>query len=144
MSFDLQISNGDLQINGQGDLATVEDTRKLIQDIIKIVSTQIGANPFFPWYGSPITRSLVGRVLEQRFVSAIATQQLRAALERIQTLQQDQLTKNQVITPFEQLAAIQNVTVEQNPIDARFYRIFLVVLSKALRPVPVNMEFEVI
>lgn len=144
MSFDLRVSSGDLALSPDGDLERLVDTKKLIQDIVKILTTQLGANPFFPWYGSPITRSLTGRVLEERFVSSVATQQLRAALERLQTLQRGQLSENQVVTPLETLAAIQSVIVEQNPIDARFYRIFLVVLSRALQPVPISMDFEVL
>ena len=48
MSFDLQIKNGDLQIGSNGDVAQVFDTEKLVQDILKILLTQSGANTFFP------------------------------------------------------------------------------------------------
>lgn len=140
MSFDLKIQDGDLAIAASGDLATVEDTEKLVQDVLKIVSTQVGANPFFPWYGSPITKSLVGRAYETNFITSIASQQLRATLERLQSMQKDQLRTSQVVTPREQIAAISRVHVERNVSDPRFYKIVLTVLSKAFLQVRTELD----
>jgi len=140
MSFDLKIEGGDLAIGPDGDLAIVENTEKLIQDVLKIVSTQIGANPFFPWYGSPITKSLVGRAYDTNFITGIASQQLRATLERLQAMQKDQLRTSQVVTPREQIAAISRVYVERNINDPRFFRIVLTVLSKAFLQVSTELE----
>jgi hypothetical protein len=142
MSFDLRIRDGDLQIGRDGDLAKVEDTEKLVQDIVKIVSTQIGANPFFPWYGSPITKSLLGRSFDRKFVSAVATQQLRTTMERLQTLQKEQIRRNQVVTPQEQIAAIQKVFVDRNIVDPRFYTIVLTVLTKAFSKVDIPLSIR--
>lgn len=139
MSFDLKIQDGDLVIASNGDLGTVENTEKLVQDVLKIVSTQIGANPFFPWYGSPITKSLVGRPYDTNFISSIASQQLRATLERLQALQRDQLKTSQVVTPREQIAAISRVQVDRNITDPRFFKIVLTVLSKAFLQVPIEL-----
>jgi phage baseplate assembly protein W len=142
MSFDLRIMDGDLKVARNGDLQRVEDTEKLIQDIVKIVSTQIGANPFFPWYGSPITKSLLGRAFDRSFVSSVATQQLRTAIERLQTLQQEQLRRNQIVTPQEQIAAIQKVFVDRNIVDPRYYTIVLTVLSKAFSKVDIPLSIR--
>ena len=54
MSFDLKIINGDLVIKN-GQLTTVVDSEKLIQDILKICLTEAGSNPMQPWYGSSIS-----------------------------------------------------------------------------------------
>jgi phage baseplate assembly protein W len=142
MSFDLRIRDGDLKLGRNGDLDIVQDTEKLVQDIVKIVSTQIGANPFFPWYGSPITKSLLGRSFDRRFVSSVATQQLRTTLERLQTLQQDQMRRNQIVTPQEQIAAIQKVYVDRNIVDPRFYTIVLTVLTKAFSKVEIPLSIR--
>ncbi len=140
MSFDLKIQDGDLVIASNGDLATVENTDKLVQDVLKIISTQIGSNPFFPWYGSPITKSLVGRAYDTNFISSIASQQLRASLERLQAMQREQLRTSQVVTPREQIAAISRVQVDRNITDPRFFKIVLTVLSKAFLQVPIELD----
>lgn len=142
MSFDLKVSKGDLVIDTDGDLRPVENSEKLIQDILKLLSTQLGTHPFFPWYGSPISRALIGYSYEGKFVQNIASDQLKQSLERIRTLQQDQLRRQQTVTPDEQLAAVQNVRVERNAQDPRFYRILLTVLTKAYRRVPTQVIVE--
>ena len=140
MSFDLKIVKGDLALDSSGDLATVENTPKLVQDILKIVSTQIGSNPFFPWYGSPVTKALVGKAYDKRFVSAVATTQLRATLETLQQLQLIQLKTDQMVTPQEQIAAIQNVLVQRDTIDPRNFLVTLTVLNKAFRSTQVSLK----
>ena len=141
MSFDLKLSNGDLVIKN-GDFQTVEDSDKLVQDILKLVSTQLGSNPFFPAYGSPISQAMIGSAREVEFVEDIATQQLRASIERLKDLQNDQLRQNQVVTPEEQIAAIENVRVSQAANDPRFYIVNLTVISKAFQRVPISFAIN--
>lgn len=137
MSFDLKLFGGDLVIK-DGDFDTVEDSDKLVQDILKLVSTQLGTNPFFPAYGSPIAQGMIGTVFETEFVEDVATQQLRASLERLQDLQRDQIRQNQIVTPEEQIAAIEDVRVSQDRTDPRYYIISLTVISKAFQRIPVQ------
>jgi phage baseplate assembly protein W len=137
VSFDLKLFGGDLVIKN-GDFETVEDSDKLVQDILKLVSTQLGSNPFFPAYGSPISQAMIGSVFEREFAEDIATQQLRASLERLQDLQRDQIRQNQIVTPSEQIAAIENVRVSQAQNDPRYYIVNLTVISKAFQRVPVQ------
>jgi len=142
MSFDLKVSKGDLVLDTDGDLKPVENSEKLIQDVLKILSTQLGTHPFFPWFGSPITRALIGYSYEGRFVQAVASDQLKKSLERLQTLQKDQLRRAQTVTPDEQLAAVRNVKVERNAQDPRFYRILITILTKAYRQVDTRVVVE--
>src|SRR3990170_4489242 len=108
MSFDFRIINGDMKIGSNGDLDIVEDSEKLIQEILKIAHTPLGSNIFYPWYGSPISQSLIGNALDIEFVTTVASNQLQTSLENLQRLQQKQ-SLEQRVTPFEQLAAVKNV-----------------------------------
>lgn len=137
MSFDLKLFGGDIVIK-DGDFDTVEDSDKLVQDVLKLVSTQLGTNPFFPAYGSPIAQGMVGTVFEEEFVEDVATQQLRASLERLQDLQRDQIKQNQIVTPEEQIAAIEDVRVSQDRTDPRYYIVNITVISKAFQRIPVQ------
>ena len=141
MSFDLKLFNGDLVLR-DGDFDIVEDSDKLVQDVLKLVSTQLGSNPFFPAYGSPISQALIGTAFEQEFIENVATQQLRASIERLQQQQLEQIRQNQVVTPEEQIAAIEDVRVSQARNDPRYYLINLTVISKAFQRVPI--EFAVV
>jgi len=141
MSFDLKLVGGDLVLKS-GDLDTVEDADKLVQDVLKLVSTQLGSNPFFPGYGSPISQALVGSAYETTFVESMATQQLKASLERLQDLQQDQIRRNQTVTPDEQIAAIEDVSVSQARNDPRYYLVKLTVINKAFKRVPISFAIS--
>lgn len=131
MSFDFKIFEGDFQIGSDGDLQKVENTEKLIQEILKIIITPLGTNIYFLWYGSPISKSLVGSPFDMEFLSTIAEGQLTNALEALQTLQQEQ-SKRQKVTPFEQIAALRRVKIERNQVDPRYFSVVVSVLTKAL------------
>ena len=134
MSFDLRISQGDLAIGSDADFDRVEDTDKLIQDVLKILLTPLGGNPFHTWYGSLISNTLVGNVFEEEFLIKIASSQINSALETMQNLQKAQ-TAVQKVTPNELLAAIRDVEVNRNPVDPRIYSVFVTVLTKGLSTV---------
>lgn len=137
MSFDLKLLGGDLVIKN-GDLEIVEDSDKLVQDVLKLLSTQLGSNPFFPAYGSPLAQAMVGSVFSQEFAEDVATQQIRSSLERLIDLQRDQIRQNQIVTPSEQIAAIESIRVNQARNDPRKFSIDLVIISKAYERVPIS------
>ncbi len=41
MSFDLKLDNGDLRISNTGDITTIRDNEKLLQDAMKILITPV-------------------------------------------------------------------------------------------------------
>lgn len=141
MSFDFKVKDGDLAIGPDGDLLQVRDTEKLIQDILKMVTTQLGSNVFYPWYGSSVSKSLVGSVFDMEFVSSIAIGQLSNSIETLQRLQQSQAQK-QSVTPGELLAAIERISIERNQVDPRFFRIVIKVITRALTSVQTEFELN--
>jgi phage baseplate assembly protein W len=140
MSFDLKIIAGDLVINN-GLLQTVVDTEKLIQDILKICLTTAGTNPIHPWYGSFISRTLVGNPNYTSVLVQISKSQLTTALTNLQQLQALQLQSFQRVSADEQLSAILDISVTQNPVNPTLFNIGIHALSKGLKPV--NTSFMV-
>lgn len=132
MSYDFKIQNGDLAIDpNTGDLTKVENTDKLIQDILKIALTKKGSNQFYPWYGSSIA-GLVGQVFDFNFTASAASEQLRGSLEILQKLQQAQIATGQTVTAAESFAAIKQIGVARSPVDPRIVQVNIAVLTKAL------------
>jgi hypothetical protein len=134
MSFDLQVIAGDLVINN-GQLGTVYDSAKLIQDILKICLTTAGSNPIFPWYGSFLSRTLIGNPNYTSVLVQISKNQLQTALTNLQQLQQLQLQSFQRMSADEQLAAIVNISVTQNLANPTLFSIVIQALSKGLKPI---------
>lgn len=134
MSFDLKIIGGDLVIQN-GALRTVVDSEKLIQDILKICLTTAGSNVLQPWYGSFISRTLVGNPNYTSSLVQIAKSQLATALNNLKQLQTIQLNSFQRISADEQLASITDISVLQSQINPTLFSITIQALSKGLKPI---------
>jgi hypothetical protein len=131
MSFDLQVLGGDLVISSTGDLATVSGGSKLEQDLVKIAMTPLGANPLQPWYGSLVSKTLIGSYLNSSIIFTMAQTQLTSAVENLQTLQNMQVASGQQVTPDEQIASITNILINRSKQDLRLISVTIQVLSKA-------------
>ena len=141
MSKDLYIENGDFVIKNR-DFTTITGEKKLIQDVLKICLTPVGANVLQPWYGSFINQTLIGSELDSDTSLSVAENQLTSALENLQKLQNLQITStNQKVTPEELIAAIRDVSISQNTNDPRAYEVSITVLTKMFSKV--NVSFSV-
>lgn len=134
MSFDLKIRNGDLVLD-RGDLKTVVDSEKLIQDILKIALTTAGSNPMNPWYGSYVSRSLVGSGLSTDIIFQLGQTQLQNALEILKSLQDSQVKQFQRVSPDEQINSISDISINRNTQDPRLFDVIIKVVSKGFKPV---------
>lgn len=134
MSFDLKVRNSDLVLE-RGDFKTVEDSEKLIQDILKIALTTAGSNPMHPWYGSYVSRSLVGTGLSTDIVFQLGQTQLQNALEILKSLQETQVKQFQRVSPDEQINSILDISIHRNTRDPRLFDVIIKVISKGFKPV---------
>lgn len=143
MSYDLKIKNGDLSlVNGQPQ--TVIDSEKLIQSILKVCLTETGALPFHPWYGSFLSRTLIGSPQHSGILVQIAKSQLNTALENLKNLQDAQTRSFQRVSADEQISAIMEISVVQNQIDPRLFDVRIGVLSKGLKPITTAFSVDTI
>jgi hypothetical protein len=143
MSFDLKIQSGDLVVV-QGQLKQVIDSEKLIQDVLKICLTPVGSNPSHPWYGSYLSRTMVGNPNYDSMIIQIAKSQLNSSLENIKTLQEGQIKSFQKVTADELLGAISNLSIVRNQIDLRLFDIRIAILTKGSKPVTTNFRVSTI
>jgi len=143
MSFDLKVISGDLVIT-QGQLQTVVDSEKLIQDILKICLTAAGTNPLHPWYGSFISRTLIGNPNQTSMLVQIAKSQLNTALTNLQQLQNLQLQSFQRMSADEQLASILDISVLQSQVNPTLFNVRVSCLSKGLKPITTNFMINTI
>ena len=130
MSFDLALSKGDISVGPDGDLRKIRDTSKLVQDVLKILHTPVGSNPFYPQIGSTLTTDNIGNVVSQQFAETKATASIISSIQLMQSIQRNQQIF-QVVTPGEQIIGISQVDVEQDPQDPRQYNIKITVITGA-------------
>jgi hypothetical protein len=134
MSFDLKIIDGDLVIT-RGSLRTVRDSEKLIQDILKMALTEAGSNPMFPWYGSYISRTLIGSVLDVSVTFQVAHSQLQNSLQNLKDLQQVQVKSGQIVSADEQINSILDISINRNNNDPRLFDVIIKATSKGFKPI---------
>ena len=143
MSFDLKIINGDLVIN-QSALQTVEDSEKLIQDILKICLTDVGGNPIHPSYGSFLSRSVIGSPLQTQVIVQIAKSQLNTCLTNLQYLQTLQMKSQQKLSADEQLAAVTGISVLRSAFDPRLFNVKISCVTKGFKQVTTAFNISTI
>jgi hypothetical protein len=134
MSFDLKITNGDLVLTN-GKLNTVVDSQKLIQDILKMCLTTAGTNPIHPWYGSFISRTIIGNPNYTSVLVQISKSQLTSALQNLKDLQDIQVKSFQRVSADEQIAAISDISIIRNQIDPRLFDVIIKVITKGMKPI---------
>lgn len=138
MSFDLKIINGDFVLNN-GDLDIITGKDKLIQDILKICLTTPNSSIYNPWYGSFISKTLIGSVLDTNITIDMAKSQLQNALENLKKLQQLQLANSfQYVSPDEHIAGIKEIGITRNNIDPRLFSVTIKVLNRSFKQVSAN------
>jgi len=143
MSFDLKLTSGDLTIKN-GALQLVTDTDKLIQDVLKVCLTDVGANPIQPWYGSFLSRSIVGSALDPTITVNLAQSQIQNAIENLKSLQSAQVSSLQAVTPSELISTISQISVLRSNADLRLYDVLVSVISKGLKKVSPSFTISTI
>jgi len=143
MSYDLKLSGGDLVLNN-GQLQKVEQSDKLAQDILKICLTPVGANPLQSWYGSFISRTMIGNAMSDTMLITIGESQLNTALENLKNLQAIQLKSFQRVSAEEQIAAITDISINRNAIDPREFNVRVSVLTKSMKPISTGFKITTI
>ena len=124
MSFDLRLQNGDIVLGQDADLDTVTGNDKLVQDVIKMITTPQGSNKFQPAIGSLINKRLVGQVLTAQNTVTVLQASVQEALSLLQKLQQQQAL-SQALTPAETLVSVDSITVERDSVEPRQLNVVL-------------------
>jgi hypothetical protein len=139
MSFDIKLQNGDVVLSN-GDIKQVVDTEKLVQDILKITLTDIGSNPLYPWYGSSVSKSLIGSALPSNITLQIAQSQLQNSIENLKKMQSIQFNSYQKTTPDELISGILDILIDRNKRDLRLFTVNIRVLTQGLKPVQTSFN----
>jgi hypothetical protein len=140
MSFDLRVLDGDISFDPQGNLEIVANTDKLAQDVVKMLNTSKGSNPFDPSYGTTLTEQSIGTIPDGHIIATKVEQEINSNLEKLMA-EQATLRSRQVMTRSEMLAQVASVNVARDDFDPRQYNVIVEVLARDLAPL--TFEFVV-
>lgn len=124
MSFDLRLQNGDIALGGDADFDTVTDSDKLVQDVIKMITTPQGSNKFQQQLGSLINERLIGQTLTAQNTITVLQSSVQEALVLLQKLQKAQ-AQTQALSPAETLVAINSIDVQRDSVEPRQLNVVL-------------------
>lgn len=142
MSFDLKIKGNDLAISTTGDVDIVQNTDKLIQDVLKIILTPQGSNKFYRWYGSVISSKVIGEALSPYYSKVEMTRAIQESLNNLVKMQQNQALY-QNVTPSETIYAIDYIDIVREESDPRLYSILVSVLTKKMTAVETVFQVRI-
>ena len=118
-----------------GDLAIVEGTNKLVQQVLKALMTNLGDNIYDPLYGSGL-QSLVGEQLSI-YTSIRLQQYVQDCIFHLQQLQQ-----SQSLTPEETILRINDIGVTVDQQDPSKVNIIIVITNGSYQEVPINLTIS--
>lgn len=130
----------DYRFDTLGQALMVDNEDLLYQAALKILLTDVGSNPYHPWYGTSL-RSRIG----SKAISGVATiinEDVRRALVKLQQLQESQ-ARYQQVTFKERLYAIRSVQVAPHAQDPTTYMVDVVVQNASSEPVRISIVFTV-
>ena len=130
----------DYRYDQAGQMLLIQDEALLYQAALKILLTDRGSNPFFPWYGSQIRSRIGSKALGG--VASLLNEDVRRALARYQTLQESQ-SKYQTVTFKERLYAVLNVHVVPHAQDPTTFLLDVTVQNASAEPINLPIVFTV-
>jgi phage baseplate assembly protein W len=130
----------DYRFDQHGHMIAIQNEDLLYQAALKILLTDRGSNPFFPWYGTTIRERIGSKALAG--VASVLSEDVRQGLANVQALQTEQ-AKYQPVTYKERLYAVLNVDVKRHVQDPTTYMIDVTVQNASGQPVTLNIVFTV-
>lgn len=124
MSYDFQLQNGDIALGADADFATVTDGEKLVQDVIKMITTPQGSNKFQQAIGSLINKRLIGQTLNAQNTVTVLQSSVQEALTTLQKLQKQQ-AQTQALSPSETIVQVNSISIERDSVEPRQLNVVL-------------------
>lgn len=135
------VSNeNDFRFDQYGNMILIQNEDLLYQAALKILLTDKGSNPFFPWYGTTIRQRIGSKMLSG--VASVLSEDVRKALAQMQALQTQQ-AKYQQVTYKERLYSVLKVDVKRHVQDPTTLLIGVTVQNASGQPVTLNIVFVV-
>lgn len=104
----------DVSYSTLGLVTSVENEDKLLQEIRKGLTTELGSNPFHEWIGTEIYKLIGGKVFNQGIIRSRIIQEVSSYIERYVEVQNQQ-SQFQNITARETFYSL--ITVDASPVN---------------------------
>ena len=142
MSYDLKIVNGDLSLNSNGQINIVVGNSKLIQEVTKIVLTEVGENKYHPFYGSSAGKIDIGGAYDESMHKNEIERSVRESLNNLIILKNNQRLL-QELNPSETIVSLDNVAVFRDGLDPRMWSVEISLTTMALDDIKTSVKIRI-
>lgn len=130
----------DIRYDHTGQTIIVENENLLYQEVLKILLTDIGSNPYHTWYGTSIRKRIGAKAVGG--VSALISEDVRKALLLYQKLQEKQ-SDYQPVTFKERMYTVAQVKVSPHVEDPTTFLVEVTVQNASNEPINLSIVFTV-
>ncbi len=123
MSYDLQLSDGDLVIDTQGDVNIVENYDKLYQDLYRLALTSRGDNKFDTDEGCGVF-DLLGQAMPRELIESVMGKDIYYGIQHMIEQQNAQVLL-QPLSPKEQVFSLDGVVINKLTIKSITFNIMI-------------------
>lgn len=130
----------DYRFDQSGQLIMIQNEDLLYQAALKIVLTDRGSNPYYPWYGSSVKSRVGSKAISG--VAALIGEDIRRALTKFQDLQKEQ-SKFQKVSFKERLLSVVSVNAYPHVQDSTTYMVDVVLQNASSEAINLSIVFTV-
>ena len=130
----------DYRFDSSGQVLQIANEDLLYQAAMKIILTDKGSNPYYPWYGTTLRQRIGSKALPG--VASLINEDVRRALTKFQDLQKEQ-GKYQAVSFKERMFAIVAVNTQQHAQDPTTFMVDVTVQNASGEPINLNIVFTV-
>lgn len=130
----------DYRFDAAGQFLMIGNEDLLYQAALKIVLTDKGSNPYYPWYGCNLRQRIGSKAVSG--VATLINEDVRRALTKLQEMQREQ-TKFQQVTFKERLFSIISVNTQPHVQDPTTFLVDVVLQNASSEQISLNIVFTV-
>lgn len=130
----------DYRFDSAGQFMMIENEDLLYQAALKIVLTDKGSNPYYPWYGCNLRQRIGSKAVSG--VATLINEDVRRALTKLQEMQREQ-TKFQQVTFKERLFSIISVNTQPHVQDPTTFLVDVTLQNASSEQISLNIVFTV-
>lgn len=130
----------DYRFDANGQFMMIENEDLLYQAALKIVLTDKGSNPYYPWYGCNLRQRIGSKAVSG--VATLINEDVRRALTKLQEMQREQ-TKFQRVTFKERLFSIISVNTQPHVQDPTTFLVDVTLQNASSEQINLSIVFTV-
>lgn len=127
-----------------GDVVEVRDEALLLQEVMKLMFTIQGSNPFNPWYGTGLVDMVGSKILLGDLIRNTIVSDVQQAFTRWQSIKrQQEQTVGQAVSDREYPFRLLAVDVQQSQQDPTVFFIYMTVQNRSGYPVDMSRGIRI-